>query len=359
MRSSMSDPPTVLGDGMPTEMTWINKFIDGIAKPIINSESFQRLYRVTFLGVLSPRFSSEFSCHPLVSKNRRERPTADDGTRAHHSLSVASVVVGFCNDFSLSESTTKYAAAWALTHDIATWPLSHTGEAAFAKITGTTHKFLRHEMVTGSTEIPGELRLSEQIRSMGLDPNLLVLLFQKSNLPGEEKFKEFRLLHSLIHSAITPDTLEGIHRTGKSIGEDVPDPGTVLRSFDRDNRNLTLFNFNDAVVRRQSSKPILRFWRAKKKIYERYINAKRTIEFESRCSEAIRTKFGSVSLSESLKLTEDDLVQSISSEALPSFDFIARYKTPQKYLLQSRLAKRRLLDRDATIDDLNDILIRD
>ena len=315
---------------MHSEMTCADEFIDNIAKPIIDSESFHRLYDATFLGILSPRFSLRLPDHPLLSKIARGLKPTDDGSRANHSLSVAKLVVEFCNAFSLSDSTKKYAVVWALTHDIATWPLSHTGEAVFASITGTTHKLLRHKMVTGSPELPSELRLSEQIRAMSLDPDRLVLLFRKKNLPPDEKFKEFRVLHSLIHSAITPDTLEGIHRAGQSVGAQVPDPSTVLNSF---GRNMDLFNLNAAIVQKKSSGPILKFWREKQKIYDTYINTPRTMAFESRCSEAIRKAFGSVSLVESLGLTENDVVEAVSCAALPPFESIIRYKAPQKYSL--------------------------
>lgn len=338
---------------MHSEMTCADEFIDRIAKPIMDSESFHRLHDVTFLGILSPRFTLRLPDHPLFSKIDRGLKPVDDGSRANHSLSVAKLAVEFCNAFSLSNSTKKYAVVWALTHDIATWPLSHTGEAAFTSITGTTHKLLRHKMVTGSPEIPRKLRTSEQIRAIGLDPDRLTLLFRKKNLPPDEEFKELRVLHSLIHSAITPDSLEGIHRAGQSVGAQVPDPSTVLNSFDR---NMHLFNV--AIVRKKSSGPILKFWREKQKIYETYINTPRTMAFESQCSEAIRNAFGSVSLVESLELTEKDVVEAVSCAALPPFESIVRYKAPQKYFLDSSLKHKRVFRGDYPIGELNNLLIR-
>ena len=328
--------------------------IDAV-EAIVDSRPFQRLHDVTFLGILSPRFS-HLPDHPLSSKIEKGLEPVDDGSRADHSLAVAALVVKLCDAFALSKSTTKYAAAWALIHDMASWPLSHTGEVAFSSITGITHKLLRHKIVSGSPELPREYQLQGVIREIGIDPERLNALFEKEiclDNTGRES-KELRLIHSLIHSAITPDTLEGIYRTGRAIGIQVPEPSEVLDSFEI--REIDCFD--DAIVRKNYSRPVLKFWRQKQKIYESYINTTGTIEFESRWSVAVREQFGRITLAESFELSEDHLVETVSRSGLPRFESITRYKAPQKYFLDCSLKHKRVLGGNYPIESLSKLLIR-
>ncbi len=339
-----------------SKMTGLDSFVADSAEPILSSKAFQRLYDVTFLGILSPHFS-HLSGHPLSSRVDKGLDLADDGSRADHSLAVAGLAVKFCDAFSLSIAAKKYAVAWALIHDIATWPLSHTGEVAFSSITGTTHKLLRHKMVMGSLELPDDFRLLDRIQEMGIDSDRLNILFEKRTHRLDEMdkdLKEFHMVYSLIHSAITPDTLEGIYRSGRAIGINVPDPENVLNSFEIKEIDC----FDDAIVRRNYSGPILKFWRQKQKIYDRYINATRTVEFESRWSDAIKEVFGDVSLVESLELSEDEIVKSVSQTGLPPFESVNRYKAPQKYILDCSLRNKRVLHSDSPIEHLDSLLIR-
>lgn len=325
-------------------MPAINKMIDRIAEPITWSHPFQRLYGITFLGILSPLYS-HLPNHPFPS--RKPGATSDasfDQTRADHSLGVAELVLHFCEAARLPKPTTADAVAWALLHDIATWPLSHTSEAAFASITSTTHKVLRRKMVMGDSSIPGQFRLDDRIRETGADPGRVLLLFDKIHKPVDP---DLGTLHSFIHSAITPDTLEGIHRSRRALGIAWSSPREVLNSLEVD--------MIDTMVMERRSKPVLKFLREKRDVYDNYINRPHAIRFESCWSNAIRTSFQSVSLSESLELTEDDIVKKVTDSGLPPFRSIDRYKEPRKYVLNEELKNKRKLARDQRIEDLSRI----
>ena len=322
----------------------INPSIANIAKPLINSKPFHRLHDISFLGILSPRFAG-LPDHPLsVKKNAKTRLLQDDASRAHHSLAVANIVLAFCELLSLAEQTRRYAIAWALLHDIATWPLSHTSEAAFTRITGVTHKALRHSLIIGDPSIPKDYRLGHAIREMDIDPDQVLALFDKSTKPKDSCLS---LLYSFIHSAITPDTLEGIYRSRHALGIDVLAPSDVLASFDNDLLNT--------MILRKRSKPVLKFMRDKKEIYEKYINTQQAIEYESRWSDAILHLFGSISLIDSLELTEEEVVTQVCQLGLGTFQSVGRYKAPRQYIIDKTLAKKRILPRDQRLEDLDQI----
>ena len=320
----------------------VNRFIADIAEPITRSKSFQRLYDISFLGILSPRFA-HFPDHPLsLKKEAKTRRLRDDESRAHHSLEVANIVLSFCELFSLTGQTRHYAVAWALLHDVATWPLSHTSEAAFTSITGVTHKALRHKMVIGDPSIPEDFWLEDAIREMSIDPNQVLFLFNKKIKPEDPCLG---VLHSFIHSAITPDTLEGICRSRRALGIGVSSPSDVLDSFERD-------LLNTMIVRRHS-RPVLTFMREKKEIYEKYINTQHAIKYESRWTDAILHLFGSISLIDSLELMEDAMVEKVRQLGLPAFHSIGRYKTPRRYIIDETLSKKRTLLTDRKLVDLD------
>src|SRR5262245_746484 len=92
-----------------------------VAGSVIESQAFQRLSRITFLGILSPRFT-HLSGYPF----KADASTAD-GSRASHSAGVALLAMDCCLRLGLDTRRTRLAIAWGLLHDIGNWPLSHTG----------------------------------------------------------------------------------------------------------------------------------------------------------------------------------------------------------------------------------------
>ena len=129
-----------------------------LAEPLYQSKAFQRLESITFLGILSPRFHGVIDS-PLFHSHSIEMEK-DDGSRADHSLGVAFLAFSIASDLGLSLEGQRYATAWGLLHDIATWPLSHTGEAAFSALTLVGSKELREKMIIGSKQLPQEFCLN-------------------------------------------------------------------------------------------------------------------------------------------------------------------------------------------------------
>lgn len=321
------------------------KRLEEWAKPIIESLAFTRLANITFLGILSPRFSYlpgfPFRLHSSVGP---------DGTRADHSLRVAILLQQMMSMTKLPDNVQRQGIAWALLHDIATWPLSHTGEPAFSTITSTNPRRLRRMIIKGAAGIPGYLSLSRELEEMGVDKLSLLELYDKRKMPADGAT---RMLWKLIHSPVTPDTLEGMYRSGRAYNVDVPDPGDVIESLDT---NL----FADAFVSRSKSSSVLRFWRAKSKIYSSYINSKAAIRFESMWVDRIERHFKGIDLIESLLMPENCIVNAVAHESLKKNKRVStkRYKPPLDYFVASPFRRKKLLSEDYNLDDLPSVLAK-
>jgi HD superfamily phosphohydrolase len=109
--------------------------LEALAGPLLRSPAVQRLRTVTLLGILSPQLRRLSGC-PLWQND--SFAGVDDGSRFDHTIGVAAIALDTARRFGLSPSGQRYAVAWGLTHDLATWPLAHTSEPAFAAILGVT-----------------------------------------------------------------------------------------------------------------------------------------------------------------------------------------------------------------------------
>lgn len=282
------------------------EILRGLAEPLLESKAFKRLAGITFLGILSPRFTHAGD----------ER----DGTRADHSAEVARRAVEIAQSLGLSLSVQRYAAAWGLLHDIATWPLSHTSEPAFVRLTGVDARSLREMMVCGHHDLPSEFCVREALRETGVDPGQLSRLFA-----GDLFYEslELRLLSQVVHCRFTPDTLEGMHRTGVSFGVQVPAPQTTSRIFRRE--------FFDVVFSVEDVGLIREFWSAKSRLYAEYINSPVAIARDTTWSTTIERSFAHVSLARSLFLTEADVRRAVVQFEVPLHNTTDRYKSPLSY----------------------------
>lgn len=317
--------------------------IRSVAEPLIKSDAFSRLRHITFLGILSPRYCT-LSRFPFANLRGR-----DDGNRAQHSLAVTSIILNLTSRLGLSTRVQRYAAAWGLVHDIATWPLSHTGEAAFSETTKIKAHRLRQDMIEGANWLPRSLSVFSQLKKMQIDPGLLLELTKK----GDNNFDtDLRILHRLIHSPITPDTLEGMVRSGAIFGVRVPRPEQLASALYRD-------VFSEVMIEREASNPILQFWRTKNRIYNRYINSSKSIEFESSWACAIEESFHSVSAVDSLLLSEREVVWTVLSRASPRFKKLRRYKHPLNYKFIPELSGKRLFRQSVRLSDLQEYLVKE
>lgn len=296
--------------------------LEPLAKPLIESPAFQRLDGLTFLGILSPRFATHF-LSPLWGSSCFG---IEDGSRRDHSIGVALTALELARRLELSSSAVRYAVAWGLTHDIATWPLSHTGEAAFRSITRTTPQEVRAAMLLGSEKMPRHYRLDRILRLMDIEPEVLLALFQKEPIQASA---ELGMLQKVIHSPLTPDTLEGAWRAGAVFGVSVPSPADILPCFVRVGGDVCLHHHHLGTV--------IEFWNRKAEMYHRFINRPEIILWESAWTLAIKRDCSDWSLAESLDATEDSLVAHILKVGLPKCSHVVRYKKPQEYLVSGNI----------------------
>lgn len=313
-----------------------------LAAPLILSESFRRLRRITFLGILSPLYSSVDS-HPI-----KFTTTRSDRSRNHHSLRVALLAGKMSERLGFSPETIRYAVAWGLLHDIATWPLSHTGEAAFSDATNTSAQTLRRMMIEGDHRLHRSLCVHYAVKEMKLDVDRLLSLFdRKADLGGEASD-----LHKLLHSALTPDTLEGMHRSGCTFDLDVPQPVEFVDAMERDLvSGLRLKPTHSALA--------IRFWRAKSRIYSCFINKEEIVAFESSWSAAIRDYYRNIDLSESLHANESDILRDVASRNLRPVNEVVRYKAPLTYKVAPKYRKANKLKDSIPVDALSDVFTKD
>lgn len=320
----------------------VTRHLQAIAGPLLAAQAFARLSRVTFLGILSPRYNQLPGAPHTAHRN------AHDGTRADHSIGVAAIVLSMADTLSLSLRAKRYATAWALTHDLATWPLSHTGDAAFSRTTELQLRYLRREMIEGSYRLPDRLKVLNELRYMQVDADTLLALFDRDTSGLD---LELELLRQIIHSPITPDTLEGMARSGSVFGVDVPNPDHLISAVYRD-------VFSHAVINHRQSASVLKFWRAKSKIYDTYINNWRSIEFESAWTLAIEDAFQRLSLDETLELSEPDLIAAVLMRGTPRFRNVRRYKNPLTYTVSPELTRKRRIGRNVRVEDLRSLLTK-
>jgi hypothetical protein len=321
------------------------KDFDSIVQPIVGSPAFARLDKTTFLGILSPIFR-EIDGYPI--HNTRKNFFRDDRSRACHSVSVARIIFKQCLQLKLSRETQIYGILWGLLHDIATWPLSHTGEAAFSKITDKSSRDLRVSILYGDYRLPTVMSLYNVLRDYKIDFDQLVGLFDKSN---QSNLGEMSILHQIIHSEMNPDTLEGIQRTAITFG--------LLNNYEE--YSYDIFE-NDLIsglrIKKSKSKGVLSFLNMKSFIYRTYINDCRIIESESRWSNAIQSAFPKISLIDSLFISESDVLRSAICYYPETLKSINRYKIPLNYNISEKYKSRRSFSNAEPIDILKKIFVR-
>jgi hypothetical protein len=297
--------------------------LQALAEPLLRCRAVQRLAGVTFLGILSPRFRGVVDS-PLWPPTKGE--AKDDGSRYDHTLGVALLALDLARRFDFSEQGQRYAVAWGLTHDIATWPLSHTGEPAFTAITGLSARNLRAAMLLGSEVVPKRYRVAPVLRDLDLDPSALGFLFDRHQFPADE---ELALLKEVVHSPLTPDTLEGMWRCGVVFDVSVTSPDDVLAALVRRGRS--------ACVDGRRMPTVLEFWRGKSDVYQRFINREDVILWESAWAMALQRCCAGVSLADSLELSEAALVSALARSGVPTASRVVRYKEPQEYIINGAL----------------------
>lgn len=161
---------------------------------------------------------------------------------------------------------------------------------------------------------------------MDTDSRILLSLFDRNATSPDE---ELALVRQVIHSPLTPDTLEGMWRSGLVFGVPVPNPDEVRAAFLR-HRGV-------ACLDRRAMPAVLDFWRGKSAVYERFINRADVTLWESGWTAALEQHCSGVSLPESLELSEDELVSAVKRRGVPAVSRVVRYKQPQEYVINGAL----------------------
>jgi hypothetical protein len=303
------------------------KKINEFCEPILQEPAFKRLNEITFLGVLSPRFDSLMpDCKYKPVWNYKK--LYNDGTRKDHSLGVASIILDQVEFFKFNERNKRIAICWALLHDIATWPLSHTGEPAFSSVTKISSRKLREMMILGSNHLPDSLSISKSIRKLGIDPTEFIELFNKEQSPSD---KDLKKLWFLIHSPISPDTIEGMWRTGYVYH--IKFPHAV------DYHNKIQLNLFEPYIEKSDSSVFIAFWKSKSKVYSEHINSNSTLLWESAWSNSIKKYYSNVKLIDSLNFTETDIISTIVKNGIEFGSELNKYKEPQQYFVKNNKRK--------------------
>lgn len=335
MRASVekrASSPGIRGASLCTD-----RALHDLADPLFGSLPWRRLCSVTFLGVLSRRHAS--------AMRQARVPPADDGTRGDHSKGVAALALDVARHLGLSRAAEPYAAAWGLLHDVATWPFSHSSEPAFARLTCTDTRSLRRMMITGDHRLPAELTVERELRQMGVLPERLLALFDPA---AHCEDRDLRLLRQVVCSRLTPDTLEGIARSGRAFGISVPGADSILRSLGRRSTDVTLD--------RDGLEGVVLFWQAKARVYEENIHDAETVALESRWALAVERALRGTGLVDSLCLTEQEIQARVQEAELPAAWSVHKFRPPLRYIVCGET--RRRLSKEITMASLDSLLCK-
>jgi len=299
------------------------------AELLIKSYAFCRLKKITLLGALSPLYFNKLNQKPPFPESLLHNVKQRDGSRLEHSIDVAIITNQLCKHLMLPIHVQKYAIFWALLHDIATWPLSHTGEVAFSKITSMSTSDLRKKIILGAPDIPASFSVYNILKESNIDPKKILDLLDNNT---DKLDPAMCRLANIIHSPMTPDTLAGMYICGRIFNIDVPYPLDLIKSF-----TPGLFEIG---IKREFSDQVLSFWRRKAEIYKKYINRKKVVIWESNCSLAIEKAFSNLSLEESLNISEDELIRFINENGIEKKNEVFKYKYPLKYYVSPKRKKK-------------------
>jgi HD superfamily phosphohydrolase len=309
------------------------------ASLLMESSAVQRLKNISFLGLLEPAFRAIVGWAPKSLRSNESETFS--GTRFDHSHEVANVALALASKLALPEQTHLLLTAWAYTHDLATWPLSHSAEAAFERVCGIESASLREQMIVGDKAIPSHLRLDTVLRAANVDIDDLLQLYSITRPSGSDL--ALSLAWQIVRNPLTPDTLEGIFRCSRVWPVSVPKPIDLVDIFERSDDLFDMFR-----VSSNCSEVVRGFWRAKSNVYSAYINSATSLRWESAWSLAIQRVFEGVSLRESLYLPEHYILgrseQTANAIFFDDSRFVEdKYKPPQRYHVTSNRRLDRML----------------
>jgi len=226
-------------------------FKDPVWQAVIESDAFQRLANVRFLGAI------DYLVHPNGVPGHRRH------TRFQHSLGVGVLALDASRTLDLDAVETRHVVVAALTHDLGHAPLSHSLEPVFKRRFGITHHAAGQQILRG--EAPVGRSLPNILAAHGLDlERVLALISGQGDGPAA----------ALFASPINIDTIEAIARSySYASGHAVETaPAVVLRA------SLRREGTRDQAVLDQ-------FWQLKNVVYKHIINGRAGLlaDYLARC----------------------------------------------------------------------------
>jgi HD superfamily phosphohydrolase len=215
-------------------------FTDPACQAVIQSDAFQRLADIRFLGAI------DYLVHPNGFPGHRRH------TRFHHSLGVGCLALSACRMLALDAAETRYVVVAALTHDLGHAPLSHSLESVFKHRFGIAHHAAGERILRGQAPIGRSL--PRILAAHKVDPERVLALISG---------RDSGLAVSLFASPINIDTIEAIARSytyasGRAVETA---PAVVLQAA------LRYAGPRDQVVLDQ-------FWHLKNAVYRHIINGR-------------------------------------------------------------------------------------
>ena len=232
--------------------------VQSLASDLIESDEFQRLKRVSFLGAIE-RFDQE---------NRRASLTA--GSRYEHSLGVTALIIRLQDFFELSAGEFRVALVHALLHDIGHGPFSHSCERFFRSKFGIDHHVVLQILIENERS-----SISSILRRYIVWADYRRFIRRPDCFPT---------VNAMFHGPINVDTIEGMMRSSIFFGVD---PQTTTDSI------------VDAVSRtRIALKPLDSFWKLKHRIYNEHILRWQSAKYDDLLCEAL------FSIEDEVKITD-------------------------------------------------------
>lgn len=167
----------------------LNRLLDDLA----NSRSFDRIKKVSFLGIVD-------------RVNRAQRGDRPAFSRAEHSLGVLRLGIKVASHLAMSLEEAAHLFAACLVHDLGHPPFSHSLEYAFPKRfrTITHHEVLREMLIN---PVGYEQEISRILENSQISPRRVYDI-----IDGKDRLSFF------FTSPINIDTLDGINRSMNSFG---------------------------------------------------------------------------------------------------------------------------------------------
>lgn len=204
---------------------------DDYYKCIIESESFQRLKKVSFLGAIDYTSSKQYK-----------------SSRYEHSIDVAELALYVCKIRNYSKEIQDHVVVAALLHDIGHAPLSHSMESSFKNAFGIDHHIAGTNLLLG---VASKSNLLNKVLKK-VDVSLIIdLIEQKST----ESFSD------IFNSPINVDTIDGIYRSIKYLNKNI----------DINKREITVASFGE--IRENDESILDEFWKKKDFFYKKLITS--------------------------------------------------------------------------------------